>query len=154
MLCFPSSVDSSCYYYQFSVLLVFSHFLLFPTDVSYASGSLLLLYSYIPPSALFAVVPLCPIISPTAPNKAREPPQCISATIVNTKVYTIFRATMHDTSTLWSRKKKRFSVYSKFRGRKMTFIPLLKNWATIVKSIKPRRTLALLVNFEVVFPVY
>ena len=50
--------------------------------------------------------------------------------------------------------KKRFSVYSKFQGRKMTFIPLLKNWATIVKSIKPRRTLALLVNFEVVFPVY
>jgi len=56
--------------FKFTYFLAF--FFLFPTNVCYASGSLLLLY--IPASALFSVVPLCPILSPTAPNKAREQP--------------------------------------------------------------------------------
>jgi len=122
MLWFLSSAASSYYYSHFSGLLRFSHFLLFTTDVCYAIGSLLLLY--IPQSELFAVVPLCPITNPTAPNKAREQPECISATIVNKQVQTIFHTTML-TATRFDLERNAFRVISKFQGHKLTFIPLL-----------------------------
>jgi len=128
--CFPSSVALSYYYYYyyyypFPGLLLFSNFFFFTTDVCYTSGSLLLLY--IPPSALFPVVPLCPILSPTAPNKARK------QSLLSVQKYKPFSMLRCMTPVSFHLQSKAFRVLSNFQGHKLTYIPLLYSREIVVK---------------------
>jgi len=94
-------------------------------SIYYTSGSLLLLY--IPPSALFPVIPLCPILSPTAPNKACEQP------LLSVQKYKPFSILPCMTPARFHLQSKAFRVLSKFQGHKLTYIPLLYSRETIVK---------------------
>jgi hypothetical protein len=78
-------------------------------NVCYASDSPLLLY--IPPSALFAVVPLCPIV----------------------QQYETFSIKSFMTSTRVRLERNDFCVFSKFEGHKLTFLPLFSTWENKLK---------------------